>query len=89
MLAALQALQREGSTTEVDTHWLFTISEEVGVGASSILTSDVASLVAVDNGTTAPGQNSSEFGVTISMAGPDGSVRLPPDPQAGEALQGL
>ena len=29
---------------------------------------DVASLVAVDNGTTAPGQNSSEFGVTIAMA---------------------
>ena len=68
MLAALQALQREGSQTEVDTHWLFTISEEVGVGASSILTHDVASLVAVDNGTSATGQNSSEFGVTISMA---------------------
>jgi peptidase M42 family hydrolase len=68
MLAALQALQRERAVTEVDTHWLFTISEEVGVGASSILTHDVASLVAVDNGTTAPGQNSSEFGVTISMA---------------------
>ena len=56
MLAALQALQREGSQTEVDTHWLFTISEEVGVGASSILTHDVASLVAVDNGTSAAGQ---------------------------------
>jgi len=68
MLAALQALQREGAKTEVDTHWLFTISEEVGVGASSILTHDVASLVAVDNGTTAAGQNSSEFGVTIAMA---------------------
>src|SRR5690606_5547114 len=62
MLAALQALQRENARTEVDTHWLFTISEEVGVGASSILTHDVASLVAVDNGTTAAGQNSSEFG---------------------------
>ncbi len=68
MLAALQALQREGAKTEVDIHWLFTISEEVGVGASSILTHDVASLVAVDNGTTAAGQNSSEFGVTIAMA---------------------
>jgi peptidase M42 family hydrolase len=68
MLAALQALQREGSATAVDTHWLFTISEEVGVGASAILTHDVASLVAVDNGTTAAGQNSSEFGVTIAMA---------------------
>lgn len=68
MLAALHALQRENAVTEVDTHWLFTISEEVGVGASSILTQDVASLVAVDNGTSAPGQNSSEFGVTIAMA---------------------
>ena len=68
MLAALQALQRAGAATAVDTHWLFTIDEEVGVGASSILTLDVASLVAVDNGTTAPGQNSSEFGVTIAMA---------------------
>ncbi len=68
MLAALQALQREDAKTEVDLHWLFTISEEVGVGASSILTHDVASLVAVDNGTTAAGQNSSEFGVTIAMA---------------------
>jgi peptidase M42 family hydrolase len=68
MLAALQALQRDQARTEVDTHWLFTISEEVGVGASSILTHDVASLVAVDNGTTAAGQNSSEFGVTIAMA---------------------
>ena len=68
MLAAIEALQREGAATAVDTHWLFTISEEVGVGASSILTLDVASLVAVDNGTTAAGQNSSEFGVTIAMA---------------------
>jgi putative aminopeptidase FrvX len=52
----------------VDTHWLFTIAEEVGVGASSVLTHDVASMIAVDNGTTAPGQNSDEFGVTIAMA---------------------
>ncbi|MGE0315049.1 MAG: osmoprotectant NAGGN system M42 family peptidase [Lautropia sp.] len=68
MLAALQAMQSAQRTTEVDIHWLFTISEEVGVGASSILTHDVASLVAIDNGTTAPGQNSAEFGVTIAMA---------------------
>ena len=53
MLAAFEAMQREGAATQVDTHWLFTISEEVGVGASSILTPDVASLVAVDNGTSA------------------------------------
>ncbi len=68
MLAALHAMQTVGGETEVDIHWLFTISEEVGVGASSILTHNVASLVAIDNGTSAPGQNSSEFGVTIAMA---------------------
>jgi peptidase M42 family hydrolase len=42
--------------------------EEVGVGASSLLTPDIAAMVTVDNGTTAPGQNSDEFGVTIAMA---------------------
>ncbi len=68
MLAALHALEREQASTPVDIHWLFTIAEEVGVGATSILTPDVASMVAIDNGTTAPGQNSSEFGVTIAMA---------------------
>jgi peptidase M42 family hydrolase len=68
MLAALEALNRENATTPVDIHWLFTIAEEVGVGASSVLTPDIASMVTVDNGTTAPGQNSAEFGVTIAMA---------------------
>jgi peptidase M42 family hydrolase len=68
MLAALKAMQDEDVSTPVDIHFLFTIAEEVGVGASSVLTPDVASMVAVDNGTSAPGQNSDEFGVTIAMA---------------------
>lgn len=68
MLAALKALEDENAETPVDIHFLFTIAEEVGVGAASILTHDVASMIAVDNGTTAPGQNSDEFGVTIAMA---------------------
>lgn len=68
MLAALKALQDEEAETPVDIHFLFTIAEEVGVGASSVLTHDVASMITVDNGTTAPGQNSDEFGVTIGMA---------------------
>ncbi|MDZ5700109.1 osmoprotectant NAGGN system M42 family peptidase [Chelativorans sp. M5D2P16] len=67
-LAALEAMTREGVRTPVDTHWLFTISEEVGVGAAAIVTPEIASMVTIDNGTTAPGQNSSEFGVTIAMA---------------------
>jgi peptidase M42 family hydrolase len=67
-LAALKAMQDDNMRTPVDIHFLFTIAEEVGVGASSILTPDVASMISVDNGTSAPGQNSSEFGVTIAMA---------------------
>jgi peptidase M42 family hydrolase len=68
MLAALKAMQETGVETPVDIHFLFTIAEEVGVGASSILVPDIAAMLAIDNGTTAPGQNSDEFGVTISMA---------------------
>lgn len=68
MLAALECMVRENRVPAVDTWWLFTIAEEVGVGASSVLIPDVAAMVTVDNGTTAPGQNSSEFGVTIAMA---------------------
>lgn len=68
MLAAIKALAEAAHRPPVDTFWLFTIAEEVGHGAASILLPDIASMVAVDNGTTAPGQNSSEFGVTIAMA---------------------
>jgi len=68
MFAALEAMVREHAVTPVDIHFLLTIAEEVGVGASAILSHDVASMVAIDNGTTAPGQNSSEFGVTVAMA---------------------
>src|SRR3546814_5909295 len=54
--------------TPVDIHFIFTITEEVGSGASSVLLDHVVSMVSIDNGTTAPGQNSSEFGSTIAMA---------------------
>ncbi|MCB1476489.1 MAG: osmoprotectant NAGGN system M42 family peptidase [Rhodobiaceae bacterium] len=67
MLAALKAMQDDDAQTPVDIHWLFTIAEEVGVGASSVLSHEVVSMITIDNGTTAPGQNSDEFGVTISM----------------------
>lgn len=67
-LASLKSIMDSDVTLPVDTHWLFTIAEEVGVGAASIVTPEIASMVTIDNGTTAPGQNSSEFGVTIGMA---------------------
>ncbi len=67
MLAAIRALMAAGKPP-VDMFWLFTIAEEVGHGAASVVLPDIASMVAVDNGTSAPGQNSSEFGVTMAMA---------------------
>lgn len=67
-LAALKAMQDNHIRTPVDIHFLFTIAEEVGLGASSIISPEVASMISVDNGTSAPGQNSAEFGVTVAMA---------------------
>lgn len=67
LLAVARACRESDAQLPVDCHLLFTISEEVGVGASHILHGDVAELVSIDNGTIAPGQNTSEYGVTISM----------------------
>jgi peptidase M42 family hydrolase len=72
MLTVLKALAESRITIPVDCHFLFSIAEEVGVGASSVLHGDVASMLAIDNGTVAPGQASSEFGVTIAMADSSG-----------------
>jgi peptidase M42 family hydrolase len=71
-LAAVKAVLASNDPLPVDSHLLFTISEEVGVGASAVLHGDVAEMVAVDIATPAPGQNSREQGVTIAMADSSG-----------------
>jgi len=73
ILAALKALIQNGTSLPMDCHFLFTISEEVGVGASHVMHGDIAELLAIDNGTIAPGQYTSAMGVTLAMmdsAGP-------------------
>lgn len=72
LFATIEALVREKAELPVDIFFIFSISEEVGIGGSSVLTEDIASMVTVDNGTSAPGQASSEFGVTIAMADQSG-----------------
>ncbi len=67
MMEVLSALTETDAKLPMDCHFLFTISEETGSGASAVLHGDVAELLAVDNATVAPGQNSSEYGVTIAM----------------------
>ncbi|MGB5834168.1 MAG: osmoprotectant NAGGN system M42 family peptidase [Thiohalocapsa sp.] len=68
LLAATKAIKDSDVKLQVDCHPLFTIAEEIGSGASAALHHDVAEMLTIDNGTTAPGQNSSEFGVTVCMA---------------------
>lgn len=72
ILAAVKCLLDSKIELETDLHVLFTISEEVGSGASAVLHGDVAELISVDNGTSAPGQASLEYGVTIGMADSSG-----------------
>ncbi|MEM7620903.1 MAG: osmoprotectant NAGGN system M42 family peptidase [Pseudomonadota bacterium] len=66
-LAAIKAICENNIQLPVDCHPLFTISEEEGTGASSVLHGDVAAMVAIDNATVAPGQNSQEDRVIIAM----------------------
>jgi len=67
VLAVARAVVRQGVRLPVDAHLLFTISEEVGSGASHVLYGDVAEMVAVDHAPVAPGQHSSEYSATIAM----------------------
>ncbi len=68
MFGLAESLVKHQVQLPMDCHLLLTISEEVGSGASAVLHQDVAEMVSIDNGTTAPGQNSCEFGVTLAMA---------------------
>lgn len=72
MLGAAKAVVDAGVELPLPCHLLFTISEEVGSGASGVLHGDVAEMLTVDNGTVAPGQGSREFGVTVAMADSSG-----------------
>lgn len=67
ILTAAHALRTQNILPNLDCSLLFTISEEVGVGASHILRGNVAEMVSIDNGTIAPDQNTCEFGATLAM----------------------
>jgi len=67
LLAALKALVESDVLLPIDFHPLFTITEEVGSGASAILQADISEMVGIDIAIPAPGQNSREQGVTIGM----------------------
>lgn len=70
-LGALKAVVDHDVRLPVDVHFIVTIAEEVGQGASHGLHADVAEMVSIDNAVCAPGQASRETGVNIAML--DGS----------------
>ena len=72
LLAAVKCIKENDLSLPVDLHVLFTISEEVGSGASAVLHGDVAEMVSIDNGTCGPGQSSREFGATVVAADSSG-----------------
>jgi peptidase M42 family hydrolase len=67
LLTALKTIRASGLTLPVDFYPLFTITEEVGSGASAILHGKISEMVGIDIAIPAPGQNSREQGVTIAM----------------------
>lgn len=67
LMAAAKAVVNSGLTLPVDCHILFTISEEVGSGASSILHGDVAEMVSLDSAPLIEGRNTFEKGVTVCI----------------------
>ena len=73
LLTVARSIAESGCQLAVDNHLVFTISEEVGSGASAVLYGDIAEMVAIDHAPVADDQNASEYGVTIGMmdqAGP-------------------
>ena len=67
LLTACKALVEHGVDLPVDVHPLFTITEEVGSGASAALHGDIAEMVSLDIAIAAPGQATDERSVTICL----------------------
>jgi putative aminopeptidase FrvX len=65
LLAALESIHRRSEPPVLDLLAIFTVTEEVGTGASASLSSDVVEIVSIDIGPVAPGQNARERGVTL------------------------
>ncbi len=73
LLASLKALTDSKVPVPMDCHPVFTLSEEVGSGATAVIEEDVSEVIGVDIGPVAAGQGAREHGVTIPLmdsAGP-------------------
>jgi len=65
LLSCLKAIKDNNVKPAIDFHAIFTITEEVGTGASASLAKHISEFVGIDIGPVAPGQNAKETGVTL------------------------
>ncbi len=72
VLQVARFLLNQNRPLPTDVHLLFTISEEVGSGASAVLRGDIAEMVTIDNGTVGVGQESSELWPSICLCDASG-----------------
>lgn len=73
VLAALKAVRESGIPVPMDCHAVFTLTEEVGSGATAVIEDDVSEVIGIDIGPVATGQGAREDGVTVPLmdsAGP-------------------
>lgn len=67
LLALIHALRAGGVEPEMDSHFIFTVFEEVGSGASEVICGDIAEMVVLDHAPVAEDQHADLFGVTVCM----------------------
>jgi peptidase M42 family hydrolase len=67
LLAIAKAVIDTRIVLPIDCHFIFTIFEEVGSGASAAVYGDVAEMVVIDHAPVAPNQNATEFTAVVGM----------------------
>lgn len=85
LLTALKHISERAKAPAIDFLAIFTITEEVGTGASASLAKDVVEFLGIDIGPVAPGQNARETGVTLCAQDTSG----PFDYHLRQKLKGL
>ncbi len=73
LLSVAKTIQDNTIKLPMDCHLLFTINEEIGIGATEVLYSDITEMIVIDSAMVAPKQRSNEHSTTLVMmdqAGP-------------------
>ena len=67
LLSVAKTIQDNKIKLPMDCHLLFTINEEIGIGATEVLYNDITEMVVIDSAMAAPKQSSNEYSATIVM----------------------